>query len=69
MRDDAATRLQKLRDDYEVGQRQLRELEGQAGSLRDTLLRISGAIQVLEELLEATRGSDQPEQEAALHVS
>jgi prefoldin subunit 5 len=68
MRDDAATRLQKLRDDYEVGQRQLRELEGQAGSLRDTLLRISGAIQVLEELL-ATRGSDQPEQEATLHVS
>lgn len=44
-------RLQELRADYERGERQLALLDQQRQTLRDTLLRISGAIQVLEELL------------------
>jgi len=45
-------RLDELRAEYEKGQRTLQELESQAGSLRATLLRISGAVQALEETLE-----------------
>jgi predicted nuclease with TOPRIM domain len=45
-------RLEELRAEYEKGQRTLQDLESQAGSLRATLLRISGAVQALEETLE-----------------
>ena len=41
-------RLAELRAEFEKGQQQL---SLQRAELRDTLLRISGAIQVLEELL------------------
>ena len=44
-------RLEELRVEHEKGRKTLEELEGQAGSLRATLLRISGAIQVLQEEL------------------
>lgn len=44
-------RLAQLRAEYESGQRMLAELEAKQRNLRDTLLRISGAIQVLEEEL------------------
>ncbi|MGW2724051.1 hypothetical protein [Streptomyces sp. NPDC001492] len=43
-------RLAELRREYELGQRRLQEVMGQEVALRETLLRISGAIQVLEEL-------------------
>jgi hypothetical protein len=43
-------RLADLRREYEVGESRLRELTQQEVGLRETLLRISGAIQVLEEL-------------------
>ncbi|MBL8930904.1 MAG: hypothetical protein JNL54_12330 [Kineosporiaceae bacterium] len=43
-------RLAELRREYELGQRRLQELMGQEVTLRETLLRISGAIQVLEEM-------------------
>jgi predicted nuclease with TOPRIM domain len=45
------TRLDSLKNEFEVGQTKLRELETQSAFLRETLLRISGAIQVLEEML------------------
>ena len=45
-----ANRLQTLREEFDKGQRQLEQLERQRQDVRDTLLRISGAIQVLEEL-------------------
>jgi prefoldin subunit 5 len=50
MTERALTRLAELQREYEVGQRQLQELVAQEVSIRETLLRISGAIQVLTEL-------------------
>lgn len=44
-------RLEDLKTEYEAGQNKLVEFETQAANLRNTLLRISGAIQVLEEEL------------------
>jgi hypothetical protein len=51
MRDQALARLDELKRQYQMGEGQLRELGRQEAALRETLLRISGAIQVLEELL------------------
>ncbi|WEO99765.1 hypothetical protein A6P39_040175 [Streptomyces sp. FXJ1.172] len=45
------TRLDELKREYEQGSAQLSALLQQQTTLRETLLRISGAIQVLEELL------------------
>lgn len=50
MSEQMQNRLTELRGEYELGQRRLQELVGQEVALRETLLRISGAIQVLEEL-------------------
>lgn len=44
-------RLAELKREYETGQNQLAALEARAEELRATMLRISGAIQVLEEEL------------------
>jgi prefoldin subunit 5 len=52
-------RLETLRAEYEKGQHQLEALERQRQDVRDTLLRISGAIQVLEEL-QASNGKSDP---------
>ncbi|MBK6711072.1 MAG: hypothetical protein KA362_15150 [Chloroflexi bacterium] len=46
-------KLQELRYEYAKGQQQLAQLDQRRQELRDTLLRISGAITVLEELQEA----------------
>ena len=56
MQDQLERRLAALRTEYRSGQRALAELEDKQHELRDTLLRISGAIQVLEEEL----GADEP---------
>ena len=57
-------RLEQLQAEYEKGKKTLEDLEGQATNLRTTLLRISGAIQVLQEELnrgEVPGGSHPPE--------
>jgi hypothetical protein len=42
-------RLEKLREEFNQGQSQLVQAEARVRDLRETLLRISGAIQVLSE--------------------
>ena len=44
-------RLDELRAEFDKGQQTLHDLEAQAANVRATLLRISGAIQVLSEAL------------------
>lgn len=52
MKEQLIERLQQLKEEFESGQKMLTDLEQQKANLEQTLLRISGAIQVLEELLE-----------------
>ena len=54
MKEQLQTRLAALKAEFESGQERLAEVENQAVQLRQTLLRISGAIQVLEEELTAS---------------
>ena len=49
------TRLAGLKAEFEKGQKRLEELETEANHLCQTLLRISGAVQILEELLAQTK--------------
>jgi hypothetical protein len=51
MREKLEQRVGELKVEQQKGQQMLAELEGKEAELRQTLLRISGAIQVLEELL------------------
>ena len=61
MRDELQARLELLRNEWETGRTRLTELERQQAQLGETMLRISGAIQVLEELL--GEGGESPESE------
>lgn len=47
----AEQRLMALRQEYEAGEAQMRALEQRTRDLRETMLRISGAIAVLEDLV------------------
>jgi prefoldin subunit 5 len=51
-------RLEQLRAEYRSGEQALAELESRREDLRQTLLRISGAIQVLEEVTGQTEDGD-----------
>ena len=51
MKEQIKERIQQLKAEYESGQKMLANLEAQESNLRTTMLRITGAIQVLEELL------------------
>jgi hypothetical protein len=62
MQEQLSRRLTQLKSEHESGQQMLAELEQKQRTLRDTLLRISGAIQVLEEEL----GCAQPPSDGAL---
>lgn len=46
MREQLAQRLNELKAEYESGQKMLADLEAKQVNLKETLLRISGAIQV-----------------------
>jgi hypothetical protein len=61
MQEQIQQRLTQLKTEFEEGQKMLADLEAKEANLRSTLLRISGAIQVLEELLaqaSAEKGSE-----------
>lgn len=60
MKERLEERLAELRKEFESGQKMLADLDNQRANLQQTILRISGAIQVLEELLgaEASRAGN-----------
>ncbi len=71
MREQLEHRLKDLKAEFASGQKQLEELEAQTNSVRTVMLRISGAIQVLEEELGtsvAMNGAAEPEQQAVLSM-
>ena len=49
MLDQLRLRVEELRAEFDRGHKKLAEVDAQAAELRQTLLRISGAVQVLEE--------------------
>jgi hypothetical protein len=51
VRQQVQMRLEVLKKELESGQAELEKVEKQRAYLHETLLRISGAVQVLEELL------------------
>jgi predicted nuclease with TOPRIM domain len=52
MRAKLTSRIEQLKKEFQTGQAKLQDLEIQETRLCETLLRISGAIQVLEEMLQ-----------------
>ena len=59
VREQAQSRLRELQREYDRGEQQLRELVQQEAALRETLLRIAGALQVLRELIAAENAENQ----------
>lgn len=55
-------RLNELKTEFESGQKMLADFEAKRVELQETLLRISGAIQVLEELLQQSSEPSEKEQ-------
>ena len=64
MREQLEARLTELEQEYEFGERRLRDVDLEQARLRETLLRMSGAIQVLRELLDpsGTASDSQPQE-------
>ncbi len=58
MKDQLEQRLHQLQQEFASGQKMLVDLDAQQAELQQTLLRISGAIQVLEELSAAENSHD-----------
>ena len=65
MREQIKNRIESLRLEYRTGQEVLAELEGRQAGLKITLTRISGAIQVLEELLQENNSTGESTGHAA----
>ena len=61
MNETIEARLAELRGERDRGEEMLAELQARQAALRDTLLRIQGAIQVLEELQQSAGGADADE--------
>lgn len=54
MREQLEARLEAVKVEFEAGQNMMAEMEIKRRNLESTLIRISGAIQVIEELLAKT---------------
>lgn len=59
MKPNLQERLEELKQEFESGQNMLNEIEAKRANLRETLLRISGAIQVLEEQMKSSSESQE----------
>ncbi len=62
MREQLERRLTELKAEFEDGRKMLAELEARQASIKESLLRISGAIQVLEEELGEAESRKEAEQ-------
>lgn len=71
MSDQLSTRLAMLKQEFAKGQMRLRELEQQEVTLREGLLRLSGAIEVLEEIVggQFSVGAAEPRSPEAIPTS
>jgi hypothetical protein len=69
MRAEIEKRLQSLTAEFKTGHEMLTELDGRRANLQGTLTRISGAIQVLQELLQSQDGSKETEADLALRTN
>lgn len=58
MRPQLEQRIAELESEFQAGQTMLADLHTKEADLQQTLLRISGAIQVLKELLETSPTED-----------
>ena len=63
MKEQLEKRLAELKAEFESGQKVMAELETKQANLRDTLLRISGAIQILEEEIAKVSAQEENSQE------
>jgi len=54
-------RLKVLEAEFETGRKALADLEARQASLRDTMLRLAGAVTVLKEELDVAGGDGRPE--------
>ena len=61
MREELQKRIETLKAEFEKGQTRLHEIQMKEAQLKETLLRISGAIQVISELLEQGEASSTQE--------
>jgi hypothetical protein len=57
-------RLNALKDEHDKGRTRLRQLENELTSLREAMLRISGAVLVLEELLSSSASVTHAEEQS-----
>jgi uncharacterized coiled-coil protein SlyX len=60
MHDRLEQRLTELRSELAAGQKMSNELDAKRAELQATMLRIAGAIQVLEEVLQAEPAAEPP---------
>jgi uncharacterized coiled-coil protein SlyX len=58
MREQMEKRLEELKSELAAGEKLLAELQAQQASVQQTMLRIAGAIQVLQELLGQETGEE-----------
>lgn len=63
MKEPLTTRLQTLKQEFEIGRKMPADAEMKPSELQKTLLRISGSIQVLEEELAGTAQPSAPQAE------
>ncbi|HBL31062.1 MAG TPA: hypothetical protein DD490_29895 [Acidobacteria bacterium] len=67
MKERIETRLAELREEFATGQRMLADLDEKREKLRESMLRIAGAIQVLEEM--TGEGGEAEEEASPVHTS
>lgn len=65
MKEQLSKRLEELKEEFESGQKVMSELEIKQKNLKETMLRISGAIQVLEEELQKAQKPTEAESKQA----